>query len=135
MVTCTQGNIHQGSLFSFGSGFQCTVVAIVALIAVYTGRFSPIPRDWAAETIDQIVIDGTVLYDDIVYPSTPRYLAHSDIPNSLELWNTRFEVNIHDDLFYGVVGQPGSVVTLTTDLSTAIQSGLQISNTLVFTSF
>ena len=67
------GNFHQGQLVSNMAGFQCTAIALYALITVFsmkphTGIYSP-------DSIDNIVLNGHQMYEQIILQSknqTPR---------------------------------------------------------------
>lgn len=130
----TLGNIHQSSsgFDCYGKGYQCTIIAAVAIFAFLSGRFSQ-PERWTPQNIDQIVLNGSMLYDNSMHHQNPRYLAHSDIPNYLEMWNIIYETTVHDDIFYGVVGHQGNYESLAIDIRTALHEALQVSHTLVFT--
>ena len=130
-----QGNIHQGMVRSFGQGFQCTMIAVIALIMVYN-RPELRPSDWNAQIIDSIIMQGSAEYDRLILSSDrnyPRYLAHNEVPQFLDFMGNLFQVDIHDGLFYGVIGQEGSIAAMSILLSAAVNTGLNVSPMLLFT--
>ena len=131
-----QGTIHQGMVRSYGQGFQCTIIAVIALLMVYS-RVSVRPSNWNAETIDRIILHGSVEYDNLILSSDrnyPRYLAHHEVPQFFDFMGSLFQVDIHDGLFYGVIGQDGSDAAMSISLQVAFNTGFSVSPMLLFTS-
>lgn len=90
MVTCIQGNSHQGcSLFYPFNGMQCTGIALVALIfcSMQLGMEQNAENFYqriTARDIDNILFEGTALYGSIVTRiGVQRYLGHTDLPENV----------------------------------------------------
>ncbi|CAC5377139.1 unnamed protein product [Mytilus coruscus] len=132
MVSCVQGSIHQASRYSYGQGFQCTIVAAVAILAFYNVQFNG-PSSWTSTTIDEI-IEISNLYNRISFPENPRYLQHSEVPNDVRMLCRQFNILVHDDLFLGVVGHTGDQQSLSIEISTALRTAFDISDSNLFTS-
>ena len=82
------GNIHQGMVSCIGQGFQYTMIALVALLAVQNVHF-PFPILWISSLIDRLVVDGSLLYDELItssFNAVPRYVGHNELPEYVNVW-------------------------------------------------
>lgn len=134
-MICRSGTLHQGNVYSFGQGFQCTIIATVALIALYSSHYT-FPSQWMPTVVDEIVVDGSRLYDDFmqsISQRAPRYLAHNEIPHSIFAWNSLYHLHIYDDVFYGIVGHQSNSEALSVNFDEALENSLQISQSLLLT--
>lgn len=102
-----RGNIHQGQVQCRGQGFQCTIIAVTALLGFYCGQLDLL--NLHANSVDRIVYSGSKLYDEVVQ-SSPRYLEHREIPTNIEIFNNDFYLEVYSELFYGVIGQHGNPI-------------------------
>ena len=128
-MICRSGTLHQGNVYGFGQGFQCTFIATVALIALYSPYYT-LPSQWMPTVLDEIVLDGSRLYDDFMLSISqrhPRYLAHNEIPHSIFAWNSLYQLHIYDDLFYGIVGHANNPEPLSVNFDEALENSFQIS--------
>lgn len=134
-MQAVHGNVHQGLINCIGQGFQCTIIAVVALLALQNVHF-PSPSLWGPSLIDRLVIDGSFLYDELITTSfngVPRYLGHNEVPEYIHVWQHSFHVQIQTDMFDGVVGQMGNTESLTVTLEDALNSALMVSQNVLFT--
>lgn len=125
-----RGNIHQGQVQCRGQGFQCTIIAVTALLGFYCGQLDLL--NLHANSVDRIVYSGSKLYDEVVQ-SSPRYLEHREIPTNIEIFNNDFYLEVYSELFYGVIGQHGNPIAQSYSIEMAIENAFQMSNFHVFT--
>ena len=137
MLLSYKGRLHQGQVNAFGQGYQCTIVALVALL-VFT-QFRHVDETgsiWTPPCIDNTVLDGSRLYDRVILSSNnpvPRYLAHNEIPDVINLWGNVFSLQVYEGLFYGIVGEHGNVHAQSVSIQNGLQNAFYISQTLLFT--
>jgi hypothetical protein len=141
MVCCRSGSLHQGVIDTFGQGFQCTIIALVALLAFYQNSdlnflFQENNVRTPSSEIDNIVLQGSTIYDNYVLQSDSpyaRYLSHNELPSVVDVFGQIFDVNVHEGIYYGVVAQDGSSESGAVGLDIAIRNSEQLSNFILFT--
>ena len=133
-LKATNGNFHQANVVSFGRGVQCTMIAFAALLAVFSGRYIQ-PQHWTPEIIDDIVVTGSHLYDDTAATlgwTEPRYLFQNEIPASVEMWNSIYNIEVYDNLFYGLIGSNTDMENMASTFRSAAAHAFQMSNLQLF---
>ena len=79
------GNFHQGQIMSNMASFQCTAIALYALLTVFTAN--PRLDIFTPDAINHIVANGHCMYEELLSQSndqTPRYLGHWELPIFLQ---------------------------------------------------
>lgn len=118
-----RGSIHQGQVQCRGQCFQCSLIAVTALLAFYCGQLDFMNLN--VNSVDQIVYAGSQLYDRVIH-GRPHYLEHREIPRNKDIFN-----NI--ELLYGGVGQQGNLSAQSYSIQLAIENAFQMSNFHIFT--
>ncbi|MEW8546654.1 MAG: DUF6570 domain-containing protein [Candidatus Thiodiazotropha sp.] len=131
---------------SNAAGFQCTAVAFIGLLMAFLRM--PDLHPWAPYHIDDIVLYGHQLYENILVTrytqgletsEAPRYLGHWEIPSQIIFGGGEFRTACYFDIFYGTVQQHQEMNnTLASangavSFENALQMAVQISNFMMAT--
>lgn len=97
-ASCHQGNV---CLFGNNAGFQCTAVALAALIFA---SFCPV-SDWRSSTVNDVLFYGDTLYSTAVrsnYGGHQVYLMPSDLPTNVRFLERDLEISSQIDEIHGM---------------------------------
>ena len=128
------GSFHQGQLQSNSAGFQCTAMAYMSLIALFMNQSHW--SQWNPQTVDRILRNGHSLYNDIIEASSnpqARYLGHWELPSAIEIQNNVIQNDIYTDIFFGVVGQSGTLNVGSLALNEAVRNAATVSDFMIVT--
>ena len=124
------GILHQGnSMFTF-AGAQCTAIALFALSCIFlsTHNVTVYPNNWRTEDVDDIIVNGNSLYENLVYQEGMQpftFISHSELPSRLSIYGYDLDIFVHYDMIYGSVDnfapQNGFYVSLLDGLQTSFQ--------------
>ena len=130
------GNYHQGHIMSNLAGFQCTAIALYALLVVSTLGPHSYETIYSAHTIDAIVGNGHHMYEEILYQSnnpTPRYLGHWELPSLVQLREEYINIHRYENIFHGIVGLAVNYPITTVTIEEALPRAYSISNYFIAT--
>jgi len=128
------GNFHQGQIMSNMAGFQCTAIALYALLTVFTAN--PRLDIFTPDAINYIVANGHCMYEELLSQSndqTPRYLGHWELPMFLQHNNDNIEVHRYENMLHGIVGMNANYPYTTTSIEEALPMAFSISNYFICT--
>ncbi len=135
MVRIFCGTKHQGHQdFTPHNGYQCTAIALIALIFFSTVLPNNPDVLHSPDTIDHLLFEGTNLYSliQLQNPSIRGNLMHNQLPNS-DI-NHQFQVRYVLDHFFGyVTDNEGNSNFLQLPFLDAIYQAILLSNTLLLT--
>ncbi|CAG2240196.1 unnamed protein product [Mytilus edulis] len=123
---------HQGQIVSNSAGFQCTAIALDALITVCTVN----PAFFTPDTIDYIVLNGHQMHHQLISQSnnpTPRFLRHWELPHYVQQNNESIEIHRHENILNGVVGMDSNFPFTTVSIEEALPMAFSISNYFICT--
>lgn len=105
------GNLHQGNSMFIFAGAQCTSIAFFALASVFLnmhhhGHVTVYSNNWNPENVDDIILNGNMLYDNIIYERGMQpftFLSHTDLPSHLPVYGYELNSSVYYDMIYGSV--------------------------------
>ena len=98
-----RGSYHQGNALIFGNnaGYQCTAIALAALI--FSSLF-PV-SEWRTHDADQILLYGNSLYSNVIhesYQGNPWFLMASELPQHASYMDLSYRIGYQVDMIHGV---------------------------------
>ena len=117
---------HQENVFLFGNnaGFQCTAVALAAIILA---SYFP-ANEWHSSALDSVRFYGDTLYSDATdanYGGQQVYLMPSYLPIDVQFQDRQLEISYQTDEIHGVT-TAGSQSVYTNFLAFPLDQGLML---------
>ena len=118
-------SFHQGSpsLFGNNAGFQCTAVALAAIVLA---SLQP-ANEWHSSDLNEIMYFGNSLFSSIIrehYNNVPLYLMPSDLPREVTYRSHAMQISYLIDCYHGVVNSNGDAQS-NPFLAVSLEEGLR----------
>ena len=120
------GSFHQGNdIFGENAGYQCTAMALSALILA-----SIVPvSEWSLAHLDETLLFGDSLFTSVIdqhYGGRPVYLMPVDLPTSVEFMSHQFILAYTMDTIHGIVSYDRNDIEDGPFLAQTLRSGMEV---------